>query len=223
MSWLKLNKEVIKSKIGLVGHSEGGMIAPMVASNSNDVNFIVLLAGPGMRGDKLLLLQKEKIERTQGISEDDIINGQKIFKGAYDLILSSKKEDLNLKDYFKKQFPQNTPQNQIDMITNQLSSNWIQFYLKYDPALTLEKIKCPVLAVNGEKDLQVPSKENLEAIKKALQKGGNKKVTTIEFPKLNHLFQTTQTGNPSEYETNEETFNEKALQEIKNWIVNQVK
>lgn len=223
IAYLKTRNEINKSKIGLVGHSEGGMIAPMVASNSNDVNFIVLLAGPGMRGDKLLLLQKEKIERTQGISEDDIINGQKIFKGAYDLILSSKKEDLNLKDYFKKQFPQNTPQNQIDMITNQLSSNWIQFYLKYDPALTLEKIKCPVLAVNGEKDLQVPSKENLEAIKKALQKGGNKKVTTIEFPKLNHLFQTTQTGNPSEYETNEETFNEKALQEIKNWIVNQVK
>ncbi len=223
IEYLKTRKEINKNKIGLVGHSEGGMIAPMVASKSKDVNFVVLLAGPGLRGDKLLLLQKEKIERAMGISQEEILKSQKIYKGAYNLILNLKKEDLKLKDYFTNQLPKETPPNQIDAIVNQLSSDWIQFYLKYDPAPSLEKIKCPVLAVNGEKDLQVPSKENLEAIKKELQKGGNKKVTIIEFPKLNHLFQTTETGNPSEYETNTETFNKNALQQITAWIISNVK
>ena len=223
IEYLKTRKEINKNKIGLVGHSEGGMIAPMVASKSKDVNFIVLLAGPGMRGDKLLLLQKEKIERAMATSEPEILKGQKIYGGAYDLILKSKKEDLKLKEYFKSNLGKETSERDIDIMVNQLSSDWVQYYLKYDPAIALEKTKCPVLAVNGEKDLQVPSKENLEVIKKSLLKGGNKKVTIIEFPKLNHLFQTTETGNPSEYETNEETFNEKALQQITSWILNQVK
>ena len=223
IEYLKTRKEINKNKIGLVGHSEGGMIAPMVASKSKDVNFIVLLAAPGMRGDKLLLLQKEKIERAMATSEPEILKGQKIYGGAYDLILKSKKEDLKLKEYFKSNIGKETSERDIDIMVNQLSSDWVQYYLKYDPAIALEKTKCPVLAVNGEKDLQVPSKENLEVIKKSLLKGGNKKVTIIEFPKLNHLFQTTETGNPSEYETNEETFNEKALQQITSWILNQVK
>ena len=223
IEYLKTRKEINKNKIGLIGHSEGGIIAPMVASKSKDVNFIVLLAGPGMRGDKLLLLQKEKIERAMGTSEDEILKGQKIYSGAYDLILKSKKEDLKLKEYFKSQLDKKTPENQINTMASQLSNDWIQYYIKYDPTIALQKTKCPVLAVNGEKDLQVPSKENLEAIKKSLLKGGNKKITIIEFPKLNHLFQTTETGSPTEYETNEETFNEKALQEITAWITNQVK
>ena len=223
VEYLKTRKEINKNKIGLVGHSEGGMIAPMVASKRKDINFIVLLAGPGLRGDKLLLLQKEKIERAMGTSEEEILKGQKIYKGAYDMVLNSKNKDLNFKQYFKSQLDKDTPENEIDALANQISNNWFQFFIKYDPTMALMKTKCPVLAVNGEKDLQVPSKENLEAIKKSILKGGNKKVTIIEFPKLNHLFQTTETGSPSEYETNEETFNEKALQKITDWILDLVK
>ena len=223
VEYLKTRKEINKNKIGLVGHSEGGMIAPMVASKRKDINFIVLLAGPGLRGDKLLLLQKEKIERAMGTSEEEILKGQKIYKGAYDLVLNSKNKVLNFKQYFKSQLDKDTPENEIDAMANQISNNWFQFFIKYDPTIALMKTKCPVLAVNGEKDLQVSSKENLEAIKKSILKGGNKKVTIIEFPKLNHLFQTTETGSPSEYETNEETFNEKALQKITDWILDLVK
>jgi fermentation-respiration switch protein FrsA (DUF1100 family) len=95
--------------------------------------------------------------------------------------------------------------------------------MKFNPATTLEKVKCPVLAVNGEKDLQVPPKENLTVIKNALTKGGNKNVTTKEFPNLNHLFQECKTGAPGEYSTIEQTFSPTALEEITNWIKQQTK
>ena len=96
-------------------------------------------------------------------------------------------------------------------------------FIKYDPASALAKVKCPVLAINGEKDLQVSPKENLEAIKNALTKGGNTKVTTIEIPGLNHLFQECKTGLPAEYSTIEQTFSPIALSEILKWIQKQTK
>jgi fermentation-respiration switch protein FrsA (DUF1100 family) len=99
----------------------------------------------------------------------------------------------------------------------------MQFFIKYNPAVSLDKVKCPVLAINGEKDLQVPAKINLEAIKKALDKGKNKKSTVMELPNLNHLFQECKSGSPEEYATIEETFSPKALEVVKNWIQNQVK
>ena len=110
----------------------------------------------------------------------------------------------------------------VQLQINQITSPWMQYFIKYDPAPTLEKVKCPVLAINGEKDLQVPPKENLEAIKKALEKGGNKKATTKELPKLNHLFQECETGSPNVYAVIEQTFSPIALTEILNWISKQV-
>jgi hypothetical protein len=106
----------------------------------------------------------------------------------------------------------------VKLQVDQMISPWMIFFLKYNPAIALEKVKCPVLAINGEKDLQVPPKENLEAIKKALAKGGNKKVTAIELPGLNHLFQECKTGSPAEYATIEQTFSPTALTEILKWI-----
>jgi fermentation-respiration switch protein FrsA (DUF1100 family) len=97
------------------------------------------------------------------------------------------------------------------------------YFIKYNPAIALEKVKCPVLAINGEKDMQVPPKENLEAIRNALAKGGNKKVTTIELPGLNHLFQECKTGSPAEYATIEQTFSPTALAEVLKWIQTQTK
>ncbi|MDP3431421.1 MAG: hypothetical protein Q8T04_00430 [Bacteroidota bacterium] len=108
--------------------------------------------------------------------------------------------------------------SQVDQIANP----WMLFFIKYNPAIALEKVKCPVLAINGEKDLQVPPKENLEAIKNALIKGGNKKVTTIEIPNLNHLFQECKTGSPAEYAVIEQTFSPIALTEILKWIQMQI-
>ncbi|MCB1023047.1 MAG: alpha/beta fold hydrolase [Acidobacteria bacterium] len=223
VSFLKGRKEVDKNKIGLIGHSEGGIIAQMVAANSSDVSYIVLLAGTGVSGDAILLRQKELIERGSGVPEAAIKRGQDIMKGAYQIIESSDdtagvKEELT--EYFKgKQLPE----KDASAIAGQLSSPWMQFFIRYDPAPLLAKVKVPVLALIGEKDLQVPPDINLTAIKAALEKGGNKHVTVKELPKLNHLFQESETGLPSEYGKIEQTISPVVLDEITSWIKEQTK
>ena len=201
IAYLKTRKEINSKKIGLVGHSEGGIIAPMVASHSKEVNFIVLLAGTGIRGDKLLLLQQELIAKASGASETEIKKSKEINSKVFEIVLKSKsteslKEDLTkyLKETIKNNPEDTIPKGMteekfVSLQVAQIVSPWMQYFIKYDPAPALEKVKCPVLAVNGEKDLQVPPKENLQAIEKALRKGGNQNVTIREFPGLNHLFQ----------------------------------
>lgn len=227
VDYLRSRKEIDKSKIGLIGHSEGGVIAPIVAGNSKDMDFIVLLAGTGIRGDKLMLLQKEKIERQMGVPKSEIQKGQEIFKGAYDLVLASSEDDTNLSakinSYFKLQFGDKMSEAQISGLTAQITSPWMVNFLKFDPVTALEKVKCPVLAINGDKDLQVPADVNINAIKNALAKGGNKKVTAKIVPNLNHLFQECKTGSPDEYASIEQTFSPIALEEISKWILAQVK
>jgi pimeloyl-ACP methyl ester carboxylesterase len=227
IDYLKTRKEIDKSKIGLIGHSEGGIIAPIVAGNSKDVDFIVLLAGTGIRGDKLMLLQKEKIERQMGVPENEIQKDQEIFKGAYDIILASSANDntLNAKihSYLKLQFGDKMNEQQLNAVTSQITSPWMVYFLKFDPASALEKVKCPVLVLNGDKDLQVPADVNLDAIKKSLAKAGNSKTTTKILPNLNHLFQECNTGLPAEYATIEQTFSPIALEEISKWVLVQVK
>jgi len=235
IAYLKTRKEINKNKIGLIGHSEGGLIAPMVASKSKDVAFIVLLAGTGIQGDSLLLLQKKLIEEASGINKEDIQKGQSSNRKVFDIVnKSTSLEQLNsdLTIYFK-QILKDNPNTQkpaemsdddfVNLQVKQIATPWMQYFIKYNPATALEKVKCPVLAINGEKDLQVPPKENLEAINKALTKGGNKRVTTKELPNLNHLFQECKTGSPDEYATIEQTFSPIALTEILKWLQTQTK
>lgn len=235
IAYLKTRKEINKNKIGLIGHSEGGLIAPMVASKSKDVAFIILLAGTGIQGDSLLLLQKKLIEEASGINKEDIQKGQSSNRKVFDIVnKSTSLEQLNsdLTIYFK-QILKDNPNTQkpaemsdddfVKLQVKQIASPWMQYFIKYNPAAALEKVKCPVLAINGEKDLQVPPKENLEAIKKALTKGGNKRVATKELPNLNHLFQECNTGSPDEYATIEQTFSPIALTEILKWLQTQTK
>ena len=230
VAFLKTRKEINKKKIGLIGHSEGGIIAPMVANSSKDVAFIVLLAGTGIPGDQLLLMQQELIGKVSGMNESDLKQAKAVNVGAYEIIAKNQSAEqlkIELTKYIKKALTEINnsmkPEgiNEDDFVklqVDQMISPWMIFFLKYNPAIALEKVKCPVLAINGEKDLQVPPKENLEAIKKALAKGGNKKVTAIELPGLNHLFQECKTGSPAEYATIEQTFSPTALTEILKWI-----
>ncbi len=235
VEYLKTRKEIRQNCIGLVGHSEGGIIAPMVAARSKYVNFIVLLAGTGIRGDKLLLLQQELIARASGASEADIQKTKEHNSKAFDIVINSKSTEslkADLKTYLTgllKDLPADSkPKNMTDddfltLQINQTTNPWMQYFIKYDPSVTLEKVKCPVLAINGDKDLQVPSKINLPAIEKALKKGGNKHFTTKEFPNLNHLFQECKSGLPAEYAEIEQTFAPVALGEIAKWIVQTTK
>ena len=235
VAYLQTRKEIDKKKIGLIGHSEGGIIAPMVAGNSKDISFIVLLAGTGIPGDQLLLLQQELIGKDSHLSDAYLKMVKTINKGAFEIVVKSSgteqlKTDLTnyinqvLKDNPDAEKPKSMSQDEfVKLQVNQITSPWMVYFIKYNPAMALEKVKCPVLALNGEKDLQVPPKENLEAIKKALTKGGNKKVTTIELPGLNHLFQECKTGLPSEYSAIEQTFSPIALNEILKWLQIQTK
>lgn len=235
ITYLKTRNEINKRKIGLIGHSEGGIIAPMVAHKSKDVAFVVLLAGTGIQGDQILLLQQKLIGKASGVSEEDLKKNELINRKIFDIVNKSNSlEQLNIDlTNFIKQSLVNSPNTEkpqgmsdddfVKLQVKQIANPWMQYFIKYNPAPTLEKVKCPVLAMNGEKDLQVPAKENLEAIKKALTKGKNKKVTIKELPNLNHLFQECKTGSPAEYADIEQTFSPIALTEILKWIQTQTK
>ncbi|MDR0415274.1 MAG: alpha/beta fold hydrolase [Prevotellaceae bacterium] len=226
VKYLQARKEINKKKIGLLGHSEGGVIAPMVAARNKDVAFIVLLAGSGVRGDKVLLQQQSLISEASGVSEEERKQAGSINEGAFKIVLQSADTaqlKATLTDYLRhagKSISDDEKSNDsfIASALSQLTSPWVQYFIRYDPAPALEKVKCPVLAINGEKDLQVSAKENLAAIKAALAKGGNKRVTVQEFSGLNHLFQECKTGLPKEYATIEQTFSPVALNEILTWI-----
>jgi pimeloyl-ACP methyl ester carboxylesterase len=224
IAYLKTRKDINKNKIGLVGHSEGGIIAPIVASKTKDVKFIVLLAGTGISGNQLLLLQQELIAKVSGVPKLEIEKNRIINSKLFEMVIKSndnKSLKTDLVNYLTESFINTNPKNNVDEKfvsgqVNQLTSPWMQYFIKHNPAIILEKVKCSVLAVNGEKDLQVPPKENLNAIKNALEKGGNNKSTIIEFPNLNHLFQECKTGSPSEYAEIEQTFSPIALEEKPN-------
>ena len=235
IAYLRTRKEIDGGKIGLVGHSEGGIIAPMVASQPGKVDFIVLLAGTGIRGDKLLLLQQELVAKAAGTTDAEIQKTKDINIGAFDIVIKSASAEAAkaaLKNYLAeaiKKIPADSKpkgisdEEFISMQLNQITSPWMYYFIKYDPAVALEKVRCPVLAINGEKDLQVPAKVNLTAIERALKKGGNKQVTTKELPGLNHLFQECKTGSPAEYAQIDQTFSPVAMEEVAKWILQQAK
>ena len=226
IKYLQTRKEINKNSIGLIGHSEGGIIAPIIASKNKNIDFIVLMAGSTLRGDKLLLLQKYKIETQMGIGKQVIENNQQIFAGAYEIILNENlgKEVLpdTLSHYFISKYGKALPENQKNALINQLTSTWMINFIRLDPVVYLEKVTCPILAINGNKDLQVPLKENLEVIENIFKKSDNTKVKIKELEDLNHLFQECETGAISEYTTIEQTISPIALKEILNWILKQV-
>jgi len=222
VAYLNNRKDLTTDKIGLIGHSEGGMIAPIVASEPNSVDFIVLLAGPGLPGKELMLLQKATIEKARKMPAPMIERGQVVMSGAYDRIIQTEPSDLSLKDsllaYFRTSYNNLIPEDQLHSLVQQISNPWMINFIKHDPAPILQKVQVPVLALNGEKDLQVPAKENLAAIESVLKKGGNSSVIIKEFSGLNHLFQSCETGLVSEYGLIEETFSEEVLSEISKWV-----
>lgn len=223
LEYLKSRKEINGKKIGLIGHSEGGLIAPMIASRSTDVAWIVLLAAPGLKGEQIMLLQTELVLKAAGFDDDRIARARDFNLQSYALarkekdpeVLETKLTDLVDSTGMSSTLPPTTLKPQARMMT----SPWFRFFLDYDPVPALKKTQCPILALNGDKDLQIASKENLAQIEKALQEGGNKDFQTHEFPGLNHLFQHAPTGSPSEYGGIQETFAPEALTFASDWIL----
>ena len=220
VAYLTKRPEVNPHKIGLIGHSEGGIIAPMVAARNPDVAFIVMLAGPGVPGDQILVAQSRLIAEAAGQSPAE---AEKNANQEHEVLtlVKNEKDNAALESDLRKRLAGEVPDAQLGAQIKALTSPWVQFFIAYDPAGALRKVRCPVLALNGEKDLQVPPKLNLPAIRQALEEGGNKHFETDELPGLNHLFQTARTGAPSEYAEIEETMSPVALEKMAGWILNQ--
>jgi len=234
VAFLQTRKEVDPRKIGIAGHSEGGLIAPICAAKSKDVAFIVLLAGTGMSGAELIPIQQRLIGIAAGTSAAEAETQAKDSAEIFALLLTGK-SDAELKEAIRvvtlrqlkaapetKDLTADELKKKVDPTVEEqaaeLLSPWFRRFLALDPRESLKQVKCPVLALNGDKDLQVPSKENLPRIEKALKDSGNKDVTIIEFPGLNHLFQTCKTGSPAEYGEIEETISPVVLETMTNWI-----
>ena len=226
-----LSKKGYKN-IGLIGHSEGGLIAPMVAAKNKNVKFLISMAGPGVSIDELLLLQTKALSKSNGASEEEIIATSAFNKKLYSFIKNYDGTNLEteirpifieeLKKSFANELPSETELNQyVDDQMQQITNPWFVYFIKSNPQDYWSKLKIPVLAINGTKDLQVIATENLDGIKKSLEKAGNKKFEIKPFENLNHLFQTANSGAVSEYVTIEETISPAVLNTISNWILKQ--
>jgi len=226
--YLQGRKEINPKQIGFVGHSEGGMIAPLVAVRNKEVASIIMLAAPGIKGDSLLLLQTKLQIQTLEMTDEEIAKVLEIRKRQDSIVLHTKdfqemKNNLTVffEEIFVKQAPtSSTPEEKeafVEQSVKITTSKFYQYFVKYDPAPTLAQVQAPVLALNGENDTQVPADENLHAIQQILLHAGTD-VTVKKLPKLNHLFQTSQTGSVSEYAEIEETFAQEVLEIMLHWL-----
>ncbi len=212
IAYLKTRREIDPNHVGLIGHSGGGIIAPMVAARDRKVAFVVLMAGPGVRGDQVIVDQVIAAAEAEGVSHAAAIEEGKTQRRVEDVIMQGH-NDAALKEKLRPILGAKT-----DAVVPQFTTPWHREFLSYDPAAALRKVSCPVLAMIGQKDVQVLPNVNLPAIRKALQEGGNKRFEVVEMPGLNHLFQTAKTGAISEYGKIEETISPLALEKIAGWI-----
>jgi uncharacterized protein len=230
LNYLKTRPKINPQKIGLAGHSEGGLIAPICASTNHDVAFIVSLAGTGVRGEEILNRQNYDISKATGMSEQEINKAISMNKKLFAIVKKepdNKKAEAKMMVAFKEFLEKEKTSGQDSIKAAQqfhssvaiLTSKWFRYFLAANPADFWKKVTCPVLALNGEKDLQVAADVNLPAIEKALKKSGNNSVTIRKFAELNHLFQHCKTGAPSEYGEIEETMSPEVLKTISDWIL----
>jgi pimeloyl-ACP methyl ester carboxylesterase len=236
LDYLETRKDVDTKHLGLIGHSEGGIIAPMVAARRKDVSFIVMWGAPEAGGAAINTEQNAYALRKSGVDSAAVNAFVELHKKVLDLFASSKNQetfDLRIGLVFnawKKAQSQKilnalyvngniiVGQDVYKMYDGLYDLPWMRFFISYDPEKDLSKVKCSVLAINGEKDTQVNAVENLNLIKEILTKNGNKDFKTVEIPHLNHLLQTAVTGDVSEYETIQETMSPVALNIICSWI-----
>ncbi|HED52682.1 MAG TPA: alpha/beta hydrolase [Phycisphaerales bacterium] len=229
ISYLKGRDEI--GRIGLIGHSEGAMIAPMVAAGNEDVGFVVLLAGPGVTGKEILVRQTHDITAQAGMDEASLEAQRELQTDLLDRVVAGAGEDelrevmmeliqIQLGD---EDLPDDQVEAMIDQQIGMMTSPWMRTFLTVDPRPALREMTQPVLVLNGSLDLQVVADQNLPEIEKALAEAGNTDVTIVELEGLNHLFQPAQTGALDEYASIETTFDEAAMKRIGDWILEHVR
>lgn len=220
VAYLKSRKEIDPARIGLIGHSQGGVVGAIAASNSRDVAFLVSMAGTGLPGDRIVLRQVETLSRSAGVPPEMIAQALAVQRKLFE-ILKTETDDKAALRKMLAELPEPARRGK-EAELRMMTSPAYRSIITTDPAPVLAKVKVPVLAINGELDTQVAADENLSAVAAALAKGGNKNVTTVKLPGLNHLFQKAETGAVSEYRRIEETINPAALETIGEWIAARV-
>lgn len=213
--FLAARPEIDRGRIGYIGHSEGGTVAPIVAAARTEVAFVVMMAGTGVTGEQVLLTQAPAVMRANGLPQAAIEQNSELQKKIF-AVLREEKDPAALPAKLSPLFP---PGAQADAQVRQFASPWMRYFIQHDPAPVLAKTKCPFLVMNGELDMQILPDVNLPPIEKALAGRESKAPFVIErLPGLNHLFQTAQTGAPAEYAQIEETIAPAALNLISAWI-----
>lgn len=231
VNYIQSRPDLKQLSIGLIGHSEGGIIAPMIASRNKTVRFLVLVAAPGIPSDQLMLQQNEDIGRLAGLDNKSLQRAHETNKKIYDIIKQSKNlsqetslakvEEVvktDIQSYTKEQLQGINADELVQSTIAGLKSPWIRYFITINPDTYLSRLSCPVLALNGTLDMQVAFTPNLAGIKASLEKAKNKHFEIVPMPELNHMFQKAKTGGPMEYSTIEETINPAALQKITAWI-----
>ncbi len=230
---LKQRKDIDSGRIGVIGHSEGGMVGP-IAAQSGELAFVVMLAGPALSGADTLLDQGARVLRAGGATEEDLKKQRELQEQMFEAIRSGDGWDAvkagiasqvrasveklpaeqrtaiaNVDDYVNAQ---------VQAQVNQLQSAWFRYFVDYDPVPALEALKVPTLAVFGELDLQVPPDVNRPAMEQAFVDGGNGQYRIVTLKGANHLFQKASTGSPAEYASLEKAFVPELLPLITDWI-----
>ena len=231
VAFLAGHQRINTKEIGLVGHSEGGLIAPMVAGARNDVAFLVLMAGPGVDGATILLSQAETTLRANGAGESDIQRLTALNRAAFAAAIRNLPEPEFMAHVeptiqeVTRDIPEAGREAAVTALRQEmrnaalpLKGPWTRYFMAYDPRPALRRLQRPVLAITGTKDTQVLASLNVPGIRQALTEGGNKDFEIVELEGLNHLFQMSQTGSMNEYVTIQETFNPAALKVIGDWI-----
>jgi uncharacterized protein len=239
VEFLKKQSKINVKKIGFLGHSEGGIVAPLAASRSNDVAFMVLMSGFGVNGGELLLEQQKLLLKSSDVPDSIITENLELQKKINETLTAGK--DINViekdirafteKDYagLSKEIKASIKDKKAYIDSNvraqmlTFNNSWFRFFIKYDPIPVLEKTTLPVLMTFGELDLQVPAAQNKSKMEEALTKAGNKNFKSVVFPKASHLYQEAKTGSPSEYSELPKEFVPGFLETISDWITQTIK
>jgi len=232
VEFLRTRPEIDARRIGLLGHSEGGLIAPMVAAETEDVAFVVMLGPPGIVGEEVLYDQARRISEASGETPEGIERGRRLQEAVFE-VLKSEPDNAAATERLRavlKQGVAELPEAAqaelaesldafVDGQIRQVVTPWFRFFLAHDPAPALEKVRCPVLALFGGKDLQISPEANRAPLEAALARGGNADHTVRTSDGVNHMFQTATTGLPSEYPKIPETIAPEVLGLIGDWIL----
>ncbi len=232
LHYLQTLQEINTNQIGLIGHSEGGLLAAMLAASSKEIDFIIALAAPGIDGDTNFILQRKLISKSKGISEkewlakldflEQVVGEVKSAERPKELERSLKEIVVSYLERTKREIPYGmSTEDYTAMLVDRYTHPYVQDLIKIVPRQSFRQVTCPVLALNGSNDLQVSAAQNLPAIEAALKSGGNTQVSIKEFDGLNHLFQESATGAPSEYGEIEQTMAPIVLETITDWILKQ--